>query len=440
MKYTEKEIPISEIEQLLKDGKLVTVKTLNGEYAPITQYIKKGNLKTYAVETCNGFSIKVSAEHKFLTNAGWIMTQDLILSKHLLSTELGYSKIKSIEYIGFGEIVDVTVDHPEHCYYGNGIMNHNSGKSLLAAHALKNTQKLGGVAVYIDTESAVSEEYLNAIGVDVSQLIYMPMDALENIFQAVETIISKVRESNKDRLVTIVVDSIMGASTLLELESTYEKDGYATSKAIILSKAMRKLPLLLARQNILLILTNQLRVNMGVSFGEKYTTSGGKAVGFASSLRLRLSPLSKIKVKDSNGIEAIVGVKTNAKVTKNRMGPPLRDVNYDIYFDSGVDNYGSWLETLKEHKIVTSGTLWSLPLFGQLAVLELVNPDGGEVKAFPDNVWRFKSKDFKSWLMANPKLKEALYDIICEKLIMKYKLNEDFGVDDISYDSDVDHD
>ena len=345
------------------------------------------------------------------------------------------------------DILDIVMSNRPHGGYPIGRIVEvsgleGSGKSLLAAHALKNTQKLGGVAVYIDTESAVSEEYLNAIGVDVSQLIYMPMDALENIFQAVETIISKVRESNKDRLVTIVVDSIMGASTLLELESTYEKDGYATSKAIILSKAMRKLPLLLARQNILLILTNQLRVNMGVSFGEKYTTSGGKAVGFASSLRLRLSPLSKIKVKDSNGIEAIVGVKTNAKVTKNRMGPPLRDVNYDIYFDSGVDNYGSWLETLKDHKVVTSGTLWSLPLVGNLEGIEITNPDGGETKkAFPDNIWKFKSKDFASWLQANPKLKEALYDIICDKLIMKYRLNEDFGVDDISYDTiELDHD
>lgn len=316
-----------------------------------------------------------------------------------------------------------------------------SGKSLLAAHALKNTQKMGGVAVYIDTESAVSEEYLTAIGVDVSQLIYMPMDALENIFQAIEAIITKVRESNKDRLVTVVVDSIMGASTLLELESSYEKDGYATSKAIILSKAMRKLPLLLARQNILLILTNQLRVNMGVTFGEKYTTSGGKAVGFASSLRLRLSPKSKIKVKQENGIEAIVGVKTTAKVTKNRMGPPLREVDYDIYFDSGVDNYGSWLEVLKEHRVASSGTFWSLPLIGDLANIEIVNPETGEIKSFPDNIWKFKSKDFKSWLVNNPKLKDSLYDIICDKLIMKYKLNEDFGVDDILYEvADAEHD
>ena len=339
------------------------------------------------------------------------------------------------------DILDIVMSNRPHGGYAIGRITEisgleGSGKSLLAAHALKNTQKLGGVAVYIDTESAISEEYLNAIGVDVSQLIYMPMDALENIFQAVETIISKVREANKDRLVTIVVDSIMGASTLMELESTYEKDGYATSKAIILSKAMRKLPLLLARQNILLILTNQLRVNMGVSFGEKYTTSGGKAVGFASSLRLRLSPKSKIKVKQDNGIEAIVGVKTNAKVTKNRMGPPLRDVDYDIYFDSGVDNYGSWLEVLKQHKVMTTGPSWSLPMTGELAGLEIVNPiDGSVKKTLQDDVLKFKSKDFKLWLYANPKLKDVLYDIICDKLIMKYRLNEDFGIDDVSYDT-----
>lgn len=311
-----------------------------------------------------------------------------------------------------------------------------SGKSLLAAHALKNTQALGGVAVYIDTESAVSEQFLSAIGVDIPKLIYMPMDALENIFEAVETIISKVRESNKDRLVTIVIDSIMGASTLAELESTYEKDGYATSKAIILSKAMRKLPLLIARENILLMMTNQLRVNLGVSFGEKYSTSGGKAVGFAASVRVRLTNKNKIKIKQENGLEAIVGIKTNVKITKNRLGPPLRDVDYDIYFDSGVDNYGSWLETLKDYKVVTSGTNWSLPLTGDLVGIELIDPTTGEIKTFSDGVMKFKSKDFKQWLLANPKFKDILYNILCEKLIMKYKINEDFGIDDISYEID----
>lgn len=145
-----------------------------------------------------------------------------------------------------------------------------SGKSLLAAHALAATQRKGGVAVFIDTESATSQEFLQAIGVDLEKLLYIPMETLEDIFEAIEVIINKLRESNRDKLVTIVVDSVMGASTKIEMEADYNKDGWATQKAIILSKAMRKVTNMIAREKVCLVFTNQLRTRLGVSFGDPY--------------------------------------------------------------------------------------------------------------------------------------------------------------------------
>jgi len=123
-----------------------------------------------------------------------------------------------------------------------------SGKSLLAAHTLAETQKKGGLAVYIDTESATSSEFLAAIGVDLKTMLYVPLETIEEIFETIETIVEGVRKSDKDRLVTIVVDSIMGASTKIEMAAEYDKDGYATSKSIILSKAMRKVTNWIARE------------------------------------------------------------------------------------------------------------------------------------------------------------------------------------------------
>jgi recombination protein RecA len=137
-----------------------------------------------------------------------------------------------------------------------------SGKSLLSAHLLAETQKQGGVAVLIDTEMAVSREFLDAIGVDVSKLLYVSADSVEDIFEYIETIIEKVRQTSKDKIVTIVVDSVAAASTKKELEADYDKDGYATDKAIILSKAMRKITNMIGRQKISLIFTNQLRQKM----------------------------------------------------------------------------------------------------------------------------------------------------------------------------------
>ena len=235
-----------------------------------------------------------------------------------------------------------------------------SGKSLLAAHTLAETQKRGGLAVYIDTEAATSAEFLEAIGADLKTMLYVPLETIEEIFETIETIVDGVRKSDKDRLVTIVVDSIMGASTKIEMAAEYDKDGYATSKSIILSKAMRKVTNWIARERICLIFTNQLRTKLGVSFGDQWTTAGGKAIPFHASVRLRLKNTGQIKAK-INGVEQIVGSKTNVQVVKNRIGPPHRKVDYEIYYDSGIDNYGGWLTIMKTFDIVTqSGAHYTL--------------------------------------------------------------------------------
>jgi len=137
-----------------------------------------------------------------------------------------------------------------------------SGKSLLAAHVLANTQKMGGLGVFIDTENASSTEFLSAIGANLKEMLYVPLETVEEIFEAIENIIESVRKSSKDRPVTIVVDSVAGASTKVEMAAEWDKDGYNTTKAIILSKAMRKITNLIGREKILVIFTNQLRSRM----------------------------------------------------------------------------------------------------------------------------------------------------------------------------------
>lgn len=293
-----------------------------------------------------------------------------------------------------------------------------SGKSLLAAHALVSTQKKGGLAVYIDTENAVSREFLEAIGLDLSKMLYVPLETIEDIFDSMETIIESVRKSSKNKLVTIVVDSIMGASTKVEMAADYEKDGWATTKAILLSKAMRKITNMIGRERVCLIFTNQLRTRLGVSFGDPWTTAGGKAVAFHSSVRLRLKSVGQIKLNVERRPE-ILGITTRCQVIKNRMGPPLRSVDYDIYFDSGIDDFGSWLKVMKDYSLVTQSGAWYT--YTDTATGEVV---------------KFQSKDFKSKILADDALKSQIYDAICEKYILNYKAGDDFGVDDIQISSD----
>ena len=293
-----------------------------------------------------------------------------------------------------------------------------SGKSLLAAHTLANTQKKGGVAVYIDTENAVSHEFLQAIGVDLEKMLYVPLDTIEDIFEAIEHIIETIRSSDRDRLVTIVVDSVAGSTTKVEAESDYDKDGWATSKAIIISKAMRKITNMIGRQKVTLIFTNQLRQKLGVMFGDPWTTSGGKALAFHSSVRLRLKQMGQIKMK-IEGVDQVIGIKCRAQVVKNRVGPPLRMINYDMYFDSGIDDFGGWLGTLKDYKIVTTAGAWS----------QMPRKDG--------SVWKFQGKDFVPKLMEDKELKQEVYDIISEKIIMTYKKDAIIDQDSITVDDEV---
>jgi len=295
-----------------------------------------------------------------------------------------------------------------------------SGKSLIMAHVLANTQKKGGLAVYIDTENALSEEFLRAVGVNVNDMLYLPMDTIEDIFEAMENIIETVRKSSKDRLVTIVVDSVAAATTKIEQEADYDKDGWATAKAIIMSKALRKITGMIGKERILVCFTNQLREKLGVMFGDKYTTSGGKALPFHASCRIRLKGLEKLKSKNG-AVEQIIGVRTEAQVVKNRMGPPFKKANFDIYFDSGIDDVNSWLTLLKDYEVIKQSGSWYM----------MTGPDGQELK--------FQSKDWRAMVSEDDDLKTYCYNKICEVVIMKYRA-EDINPDDILTDDELPND
>lgn len=297
-----------------------------------------------------------------------------------------------------------------------------TGKSLICAHILKETQEKGGVAVMIDTEASVSRDFFEAIGVDISKLIYVPIDTVEDVFATIEKIITAVRETvnKKDKIVTITVDSLAAASTKQEMESEYDKDGFATGKAIIISKALRKLTNVIAREQIALVFTNQLRQKMGVMFGDPWTTSGGKAIQFHSSVRIRLKKLNTIKIKEDNGVERIVGVRVKAQIVKNRLGPPLRSAEFDVMYDSGIDDLGGWFLTLKNEKLLVSKGPW----------YTYKAPDGEEYK--------FTAKMFSEKVLGDKELKEKMYKHLCDTLIMKYKSSSEYSPDDLEYDEEND--
>ena len=291
-----------------------------------------------------------------------------------------------------------------------------TGKSLLAAHVVADTQKKGGLAVVIDTENAAAPEFWASLGVNLKNLLYVQSETVEDIFEKMENMIAIVRKSNKDKILTIIVDSVAAASTKAEQESDHGKDGYATGKSIIISKAMRKITNMIGRQKVLIVFTNQLRQNLNaMAFGDKWIVSGGKALAYHCSVRVRLNNTGKLKKGDD-----VIGNKCKSVVVKNRMGPPQRHATFDIYFDSGIADYASWLEVLKLNLIIKQSG----------AYYKYTTDAGKDLQ--------FMSKDFVKLLSEDLSFKEEIYQKICESVIMKYKDPNSKIVEDVTIDTDND--
>lgn len=289
----------------------------------------------------------------------------------------------------------------------------SSGKSLVAGHVIANTQKKGGLAIYIENETSLFKEFLTTLGVDVSKMLYVNLDTVEDIFAAIENIVLKVREKNKDRLVTIVVDSIAAASSKVEQEATFDKAGYNTTKAIVISQAMRKLMPMIARQRICLVCINQLREKVGgliMPGADKYNVPGGKAIGFHATTRIRVQTTGKIKMK-IGGVDEVIGTTIKFKIVKSKLGPANRDCEYEAYYNSGIKDYTNWIDVLLKYgKAVKAGISY-----------EVTDEETGEVLSY-------KTKEWNKVLVDNPKIRAVLYKQLCDCLIMDYEnmvVNED---------------
>jgi recombination protein RecA len=274
----------------------------------------------------------------------------------------------------------------------------SSGKSLLCAHIIAETQKKGGFAVMLDPEYAAAPDFWTALGVSVKDLLYVPCSYLEEMLGHLEAIIGETRKENPDRLVTIITDSIASVPTKKELEADYDAAGYGTDKSKLLSLAMRKLNGLIARQRICAVFTNQLRQNLkAVSFGDPYLEPGGMAFRYAASVRVRTKNVGRV----SNKEKEVIGRTIQTQVTKTRFGPSFRTASFDIHYDSGIQNLASWLDYMKDHGLIT-GT------------------KAGYTFKMCDNQI-LNANEFVRVANEQPEFKEKVYKSICDNYIMVYR-------------------
>jgi recombination protein RecA len=222
----------------------------------------------------------------------------------------------------------------------------SSGKTTLTLHAIAEVQRAGGTAAFIDAEHALDPAYAKRIGVDVENLLLSQPDNGEQALEIAETL---VRSNAVD---LVVVDSVAALVPRAEIEGDMG-DSHMGLQARLMSQALRKLTGVISRSKTTVIFINQIRMKIGVMFGNPETTTGGNALKFYASVRMDIRRIGQIKQGDS-----VIGNRTRVKVVKNKIAPPFREAEFDIMYNQGISRSGDILDLAVTNDIVEKAGAW----------------------------------------------------------------------------------
>lgn len=365
-------VKISKIKELLAAGKRVRVRSLGDEYVEVLKYVEKGILPTYRILLKDQRHIDVTAEHRVFTNAGWKRTHELVPGETLVLCDTNeYVCVDSVTHIGLRPIVDIAVKSEKQCYFGNGILNHNTGKSFLAAQIAANAQKKGFSVVYFDSEGAVDPSFLQRTGCELdgdNGLIYVTAETIEMVLKTIESLVGIAN----GRQFIFIWDSL--ANTVSEKES--ESDEFNPQQFVavtprVLSVGFKKLTIPILKGGHILLILNQLKTVIPkdpaeamLVKSEPYFTPGGKSPTYSYSLRIWLTRRKAKSAQVTDEDENRVGCEVQALIKKNRFGSEGRRAYFDLMWGKGmteINDATAWFEILqKGGHIQKTGNRWQV--------------------------------------------------------------------------------
>ncbi|MCA0304721.1 MAG: recombinase RecA, partial [Proteobacteria bacterium] len=222
----------------------------------------------------------------------------------------------------------------------------SSGKTTLALHVVAEAQKKGGACAFVDAEHALDPAYAKKLGVDINNLLISQPDAGEQALEIADTLV------RSGAIYVLVIDSVAALVPKAELEGEMG-DSLPGLQARLMSQALRKLTASISKSNTLVIFINQIRMKIGVMFGNPETTTGGNALKFYASVRLDIRRIGAIKDKDE-----VVGNSTRVKVVKNKVAPPFKVVEFDIMYGEGVSKTGELIDLGEKAGVVEKSGSW----------------------------------------------------------------------------------